>query len=177
MKQLRDVPLRYGVAALVCGGMSAFLFVVVFALLRQAYRVAESPAWSARALLASIVLVMGAVFALVAWAALSDPKSNLGSRFREKSADAAETFLALLSGEVLGWGVAFLSSIAFGYSIYLGAAVFLCWVLLLVLFFGRGLKYDVEALDDPNDNPRPYQLNGRSAGPGHTTIRTRAEQD
>src|ERR1700721_3134618 len=35
----------------------------------------------------------GRFFALLAWGALSDPKSLLGSRFREKSADAAQYFL------------------------------------------------------------------------------------
>jgi len=94
MKKIRAVPLRYRVAALVNGGISLFLFGVVFALVQQAYRVAASPAWPAWLIAALIALVAaaGAFFALVAWGALSDPKSRLGSRFREKSAEAAQYF-------------------------------------------------------------------------------------
>jgi hypothetical protein len=46
MKKPRDVPLRYGVGALFCGGMSLFLFGVVFAMVRQAYRGPPNPAWA-----------------------------------------------------------------------------------------------------------------------------------
>jgi hypothetical protein len=68
MKKLRDVPLRYRVAALVYSGISLFLFGVAFALVRQADRIAPNPAWAwvLAALVASVTAV-GAFFALVAW--------------------------------------------------------------------------------------------------------------
>ena len=89
------LPLRYGVAALVCGGFSLFLFGVVFALVRQADRAVENQAWAwlVMAALIALVAVAAAFFAFLAWGALSDPHSRLGSRFREKSADAAQYFL------------------------------------------------------------------------------------
>jgi len=135
----RDVPLRYGVAALVCGGMSLFLFGVVFALVRQAYRVAASPAWSAWVLaaLVTVVAAAGALFALLAWGALSDPNSRFGSRFREKSADAAQYLLLNATFESLMWVGFGLVVWAGSYSIYLGVAVFLCLVLLLLLIVRR----------------------------------------
>jgi hypothetical protein len=92
------------------------------------------------AALIALVAAVGAFFAFLAWGALSDPKSRPGSWFGEKSVDAAETMLALLCGEALGWGVVFLSSLAFSYSIFLGMAAILCWGLLLVLFSRRELK-------------------------------------
>jgi len=164
MKKLRDVPLRYCVAALACGGMSLFLFGVVFAMLRQAYRVAASPAWSAWVVAALIVLVaaVGAFFAFLAWGALSDPKSRLGSRFREKSADAAQFILLNAALESLMWVSFFLIFWAGSYDTFLGLAVFLCWVLLLLLIVRRGLKNDIKALDDPNDNPRSNRLIGKN---------------
>jgi divalent metal cation (Fe/Co/Zn/Cd) transporter len=165
MKKLRDVPLRYGVAALVCGGMSLFLFAVVFALVRQAYRVAANPAWVMAALIA-LAAAVGAFLALLAWGALSDPKSLLGSRFREKSADAAQYFLLNAAFESLMWVGFGLVIWAGSYSIYLGVVVFLCLVLLLLLIMRRQLKNDIEALDDPNDNPRANRLIGKSREPG-----------
>ncbi|WP_159008706.1 hypothetical protein [Bradyrhizobium sp. S69] len=168
MKKLRNVPPRYRVAALVCGGMSLFLFGVVFAMLRQAYHVAVSSAWSVWVVAALIVLVaaVGAFFALLAWGALSDPKSRLGSRFREKSADAAQYLLLNVAFESLMWVGFGLVVWAAHYSVYLGVAVFLCLVLLLLVIMRRELKSDIEALDDPNDNPRANQLIGRSREPG-----------
>jgi len=168
MEKLRDVPLRYRVAALACGGMSLFLFGVVFAMLRQAYRVAASPAWSAWVVAALIVLVaaVGALFALLAWGALSDPKSRLGSRFREKSADAAQFILLNAAFESLMWVGFFLIFWAGSYDTFLGLAVFLCWALLLLLIVRRGLKSDIDVLDDPNENPRANRLIGESREPG-----------
>jgi hypothetical protein len=96
MKKLRDVPLRYRFAALVCGGMSLFLFGVVFALLRKADRIAPNPAWAwVLAALIALVAAAGAFFALGAWVALSDPKSRLASWFQRKTsvADAAEAMV------------------------------------------------------------------------------------
>jgi hypothetical protein len=61
--------------------MSLFLFGVVFALVRQADRAAANQAWAwvvIAALIASIAAA-GAFCALVAWGALSDPKSRLGA--------------------------------------------------------------------------------------------------
>ncbi|MGZ5870492.1 MAG: hypothetical protein ACXWKP_00075 [Bradyrhizobium sp.] len=107
MKKLRDVPLRYRFAALIFGGTSIFLFGVVFALVRQEYRVAASQAWEAwvmAALIASVAAA-GAFFALEAWVALSDPKSRLGSWFQRKTsvADAAEVMVFQLCVEGSMW--------------------------------------------------------------------------
>jgi hypothetical protein len=90
MKTPRDAPLRYRIAALVWGAMSLFLFGVVFALVRQAYRGPPNPAWAwgVLAALIAVVAAAGAVFAIVAWGALRDPKSRLGSWVQEKKADA-----------------------------------------------------------------------------------------
>lgn len=163
MKKLRDVPLRYGVAALVNGGISLFLFGVVFAVLRQAYRGPPNPAWAwVVVALITLVAAAGALFAVVAWGTLSDPKSRLGSRFREKSVDAAQYFLF----ESLMWVGFGLVVWAGSYSIYLGVAAFLCLALLFLLIVRRGLKSDIEALDDPNDNARANRLIGKSREPG-----------
>jgi hypothetical protein len=81
-EKLRDVPLRYRVAAsLLYGGMSPFLFGVFFALVRQADHAAANQAWAWAVVVALIALVaaVGAFFGLVAWGALSDPKSRLGT--------------------------------------------------------------------------------------------------
>jgi hypothetical protein len=166
MKKLRDVPLRYGVAALVCGGMSLFLFGVVFVMLRQAYHVTENQAWpwGVLAALVAVVAVAGACFGLVAWAALSDPKSRLGSWFGKKAADILSSLWSA-AFEVLMWVGFGLASLAGSYNILLGVATFLVGVLLLVRFFPRGLKRDIEALDDPNDNPRVNRLIGKSREP------------
>jgi hypothetical protein len=81
MKKLRDVPLCYRVASLLYGGISLFLFGVVFALVRQADRAAANQAWAwvVMAALIALIAATGAFFALVAWGALSDPKSRLGA--------------------------------------------------------------------------------------------------
>jgi len=164
MKKLRDVPLRYRIAALVHGGMSLFLFGVVFALPRQADRIAATPAgaWVLAALVALIVAV-GAFFALAAWVALSDPKSRLGSWLQRKMsvADAAEGMVFQLCAEAFMWGSFFLIFLAGSYDTFMGMAVFFCWVLLLFLIARQGLKRDIEALDDPNDNPRANRLIGK----------------
>jgi hypothetical protein len=169
MKKLRDVPVRYRVVALFYGGISLFLFGVVFALLRQAYRVPPNPAWAwVLAALIAVVAAAGACFALVAWGALSDPKSRLGSWFK-KRADAALSSLWSAAFESLLYGF-FLILWAGSYDTFLGLAVFLCWVLLLLLIVRQGtqpgLKSDIEALDDPNDNPRATRLIGKSREPG-----------
>jgi hypothetical protein len=44
------------------------------------------------------------------------------------------------------------------YSIYIGLAVFICWILIPVLIVRRELKLDIKALDDPRDNPRASRL-------------------
>jgi hypothetical protein len=155
MKKLRDVPLRYGVAALVCGGMSLFLFGVVFAVLRQADRVAPTPAWAwVLAALIAVVAAAGAFFGLLAWGALSDQKSRLGSWFGRKSLDAPPYFLWSAAFESSMWIGIFLVVWAGSHDIFLGLAVFLCCVLLLLLIVRRGLNSDIEALDDLNDDRR-----------------------
>jgi hypothetical protein len=164
MKKLRDVPLRYRVAALVFGGISLFLFGVVFALVQQEYRVAASPAWLMAALIA-LVAAAGACFALVAWGALSDPESRLGSWFG-KRADAVHSSLWSAAFESVMWVGFYLIFWAGSYDTFLGLAVFLCWVLLLLRIVRQGLKSDIEALDDPNDNPRANRLIGKSREPG-----------
>ena len=138
MKKPRDVPLRYGVGALFCGGMSLFLFGVVFAMVRQAYRGPPNPAWAwgVLAALIAVVAAAGAFFALLAWGALSDPKSRLGSRFREKSVEAALYFLWNAAFESLMWVGFGLVGWAGSYSIFLGVAVFLCLVLLFIRLSG-----------------------------------------
>jgi hypothetical protein len=120
-----------------------------------------------------MVAAAGALFAIVAWGALSDPKSRLGSWVQEKKADAlfygCGDALIQFGFLLILWGGS--------YSIYIGVAAFLCWVLLLVLFFRRGLKRDIETLDDPNDNPRANRLIGKHReSRGHMAIRTRADR-
>jgi hypothetical protein len=166
MKKLRDVPLRDRVAALVFGGISLFLFGVVFALLRQADRIAPNPAWAwVLAALIALVAAAGACFALVAWGALSDPESRLGSWFG-KRADAVHSSLWSAAFESVMWVGFYLIFWAGSYDTFLGLAVFLCWVLLLLRIVRQGLKSDIEALDDPNDNPRANRLIGKSREPG-----------
>jgi hypothetical protein len=162
MKKLRDVSLRYRVSALVYGGISLFLFGVVFAVVRQAYRGPPNPAWAwgVLAALVAVVAAAGALFGVVAWGALSDPKSRLGSWFKER-ADAALSSLWIAAIEPLLY-VSFFSILWAGsYDTLLGLAVFLCWVLLLLLISRRALKSDIEALDVPNDNPRANRLIGK----------------
>jgi hypothetical protein len=163
MKKLRDVPLRYRVVALACGGISLFLFGVVFAVLRQAYRTSPNSAWAWEVLaaLVAVVAAAGACFGLVAWAALSDPKSRLGSWFGKKAADILSS-LSSAALECLMWVGFFLISLAGSYDIFLGVAAFFCCVLLFLPIVRRALKSDIEAPDDPNDNPRANRLIGKS---------------
>jgi uncharacterized membrane protein len=161
MKKLRGVPLRDGVAALVYGGISLFLFGVVFGLLRQADRIAPNPAWSwVLAALIALVAAAGALFGLVAWGALSDPESRLGSWFR-KRADDVHSSLWSAAFETVMWVGFYLIFWAGSYDTSLGLAVFLCWVLLLLLILRQGLKSDIKAPNDPNDNPRANRLIGK----------------
>jgi hypothetical protein len=156
MKKLRDVPLRYRFAALVFGGMSLFLFGVVFALLRQADRIAPTPAWAwVLAALIALVAAAGAFFALGAWVALSDPKSRLGSWFQRKMsvADAAEGMVVQFCVEGSMWVGFFLIPLGGRYSI-IGLALLFCSGLIFFLIMRRESQLDIKALDDPNDNPR-----------------------
>jgi hypothetical protein len=165
MKKLRDVPLRYRVATLVYGGISLFLFGVVFALVRQEYRIAANPAWSRLVIAAlnALVAAVGAFCALAALGALSDPKSRLGARVQKMPlADAGPFLLCSAASEAFWWGGFFLIFLAGSYDTFMGVAVFFCWVLLLLLIVRRALKHDIEALDDPNDNPRANRLIGKS---------------
>jgi hypothetical protein len=162
MKNLRDVPLCYRVASsLIFGGMSLFLFGVVFALVRQADRAAANQAWGwvMVTALVAVVAATGALFAVVAWGALSDPKSRLGAWVQKRPLADGVHYAA---SEAFLWGGFFLIYLAGSYDIFMGVAVFFCWVLLLLWILRRGLNRDVEALDDPNDNPRTNRLIGRS---------------
>ena len=161
MKKLRDVPLIYRVASLLFGGMSLCLFGVVFALVRRADHAAENQAWPwvVVAALIALTAAVGTFFGLVAWGALSDPKSRLGAWVQKwPLADA----VGYVASEAFLWGGLFLIYLAGSHDILLGVAAFLCWVLLLLWILRRWLKRDVEALDDPNDNPRANRLIGRS---------------
>src|ERR1700739_2850355 len=98
MKKLRDVPLRYRAAAsLLYGGMSLFLFGVVFALVRQADRAAANQAWAWMVIAALIALIAaaGAFCALIAWGTLSDPKLQLGAWVQKRPMAAGVAFLVL----------------------------------------------------------------------------------
>jgi len=94
---MRDVSLRYRMAAsLLFGGMSLFLFGVVFALLRQADRAAANQvwAWVVIAALIALIAAAGVLYALLAWGALSDPKSRLGAWVQKRPlAGAVQYFL------------------------------------------------------------------------------------
>jgi hypothetical protein len=161
IKTLRDTPLRYRVAALVYGGISLFLFGVVFGLLRQADRIAPNAAWSwVLAALVALVAAAGALFGLVAWGALSAPASRLGSWFR-KRADDVHSSLWSVAFETVMWVGFYLVFRAGSYDTPLGLAVFLCWVLLLLQILRQGLKSDIKAPNDPNDNPRANRLIGK----------------
>ena len=170
MKKLRDVPLRYYVAALVCGGISLILFGMVFALLRQADRLVSSPAWDwALAALIGLIAASGASFALAAWGALSDPMSRFGSLFREESVWVTQfTFwnAALWVGFSLVFWAVFWAGV---YDPLLSLAVFLCWALLLLLFVRRAFKSHIEALDDPNDQAHASRLIGKAREPTKLT--------
>jgi hypothetical protein len=155
MKKLLDVPLRYRVAAsLLYGGMSLFLFGVVFAVVvRQADRVAAYQAWEwvVVAALIALMVAAGAFCALVAWGALSDPKSGLGA-WVQKWPLVDSVFYA--ASEAFVWGGIFLVYLAGSYDIFMGVAVFFCWVLFLIWILRRAFKHDGEAFDGPNDEPR-----------------------
>ena len=69
---------------------------------------------------------------------------------------------AYFFGEALFWVGVFLAVWAARYDIYLGLGACLSWVLIFVLIVRRGLKLDIKALDDPNDNPRANRLIGKS---------------
>jgi hypothetical protein len=113
------------------------------------------------AALIALVAAAGALFGLVAWGALSDPKSRLGSWFR-KRADDVHSSLWSVAFETVMWVGFYLVFRAGSYDTSLGLAVFLCWVLLLVQILRQGLKSDSKARDDPNDNPRANRLIGKS---------------
>jgi hypothetical protein len=69
---------------------------VVFALVRQAHRAAANQAWGWVVIAAVIALTAaaGALFGLVAWGALSDPKSRLGAWVQKMPlADAVQHLL------------------------------------------------------------------------------------
>ena len=114
MNKLRNVSLRYRVAAsLIYGGISLFLFGVAFALVRRADHAAANQAWAWVVIAALIALVAatGAFCALVAWGALSDPKSRLGAWVQKMHlADSVQYFLVEGALLVLFFGFWFLAT-------------------------------------------------------------------
>jgi hypothetical protein len=170
------LPPRFRVVALLLfGGMSLFMFGVVFALVHQAYSVAASPAWPVWLIAALVVLVatVGVFFALLAWGVLSDAPSQLGSWVHDK----AEGMVAYLLNEGLLGGGSILILSGGSRSSYIevavGAAVLLCWLLFFVLIVRRELKLDLDVLDDPNDN----RLFGRRHERGSYHDRDEGERD
>jgi membrane-bound ClpP family serine protease len=99
VKKRRGISLRYRVAGFfLFGGMSLFLFGVVFVLVRRvtADQFGTGPAWAWALVVACIALTAaaGVFFALVAWGAVSDQKSRLGAWIQQSPlADAVHHFL------------------------------------------------------------------------------------
>lgn len=103
MKELREAPLHYRVAAsLLFGGISLFLFGVVFALVRQADHAAADQVWGwvVVATLIAVTGATGAFFALVAWGAFSDPNSRLGAWVQKRNLVGAVQYF-LFEGAML----------------------------------------------------------------------------
>ncbi|MBR1203266.1 MULTISPECIES: hypothetical protein [unclassified Bradyrhizobium] len=73
-------------------------------------------------------------------------------------ADRARLGMAYFFGESIFWIGLFLIAWAASYNIYLGGGLCLSWVLIFVLIVRRALQRDIEALNDPNDNPRANRL-------------------
>jgi hypothetical protein len=80
------------------------------------------------------------------------------SKRKPSLADAAKLAIGLFSGEAFYWVGFFLAAWGARYSIYIGLAVFICWVLIPVLIVRRELRLDIKALDDPRDNRRASRL-------------------
>jgi hypothetical protein len=110
--------------------------------------------------LIALVAAAGALFGLVAWGALSGPESRLGSWFRKRT-DDVHSSLWSVAFEIVMWVGFYLIFWAGSYDTSLGLAVFLCWVLLLVQILRQGIKSDIKAPNDPNDNPRANRLIGK----------------
>jgi hypothetical protein len=92
--------------------------------------------------------------------------ADFASKRKQSLADAAKLAVGLFCGEAFWWVGFFLAVWGASYSIYVGLAVFLCWVLIFVLIVRRELKLDIKALDDPNDNPRANRLIGKRSERG-----------
>ncbi|WP_316395793.1 hypothetical protein [Bradyrhizobium sp. 33ap4] len=90
------------------------------------------------------------------------PKRN--QSWREQSwADIARLAVAQFCGEALGWVGFFLIFLAGSISIYAGLAALLSCALLVTLLLRREFRLDIEALDDPSDNPRANRLIGNTS--------------
>jgi hypothetical protein len=78
--------------------------------------------------------------------------------FKEKLRLGGQVALMSFGAESFFWVGVFLAVLGCSVSIYLGLAIFICWALIPALLVRRALKLDIEALDDPNDNPRANRL-------------------
>ncbi|MFQ3457109.1 hypothetical protein PMN64_27880 [Bradyrhizobium sp. UFLA01-814] len=82
---------------------------------------------------------------------------------KQSWADIARLAVVQFCGEALGWVGIFLIFLAGSISIYAGLAALLCCALLVTLLLRREFRLDIEALDDPNDNPRAKALIGNTS--------------
>src|SRR5690348_10864925 len=71
---------------------------------------------------------------------------------KEELSSNAKLAVSYLCGEASVWVGVILTLLAGSYSIYLGVAAFLCWVLFFALIVRQALKLNVKALDDPRAN-------------------------
>ena len=78
--------------------------------------------------------------------------------FKEKMRYSVQFTLVYGGVEAFFWIGLFLVALGCSFSIYLGLALFTCWALIPALLLRRVLKLDIEALDDPNDNPSANRL-------------------
>ena len=147
MRSLRDVPPIYRVASLLNGGISVLFFGVAFGMVQRAVHAPENQAWASAVggAITAVTAAMGVFFGLLAWGALSDPKSRLGAWVQEFPLADGVYQMAM---EAFVWGGIFLVMLAGSYDIFVGVAALFCWVLLLIWIFRRAIKRDVEALDD-----------------------------
>jgi hypothetical protein len=95
--------------------------------------------------LAAVVAAAGTWFGLVAWAALSDPKSRRGAWFRNKAPDIHSSLWAAAFEVAIYAGVG-LVYLAGRYNFFLGVAIFFCGVPLLVLLVRRALKSEASII-------------------------------
>ncbi|GIQ73352.1 hypothetical protein [Bradyrhizobium sp. RD5-C2] len=82
---------------------------------------------------------------------------------KQSWADIARLAVLQFCGEALGWLGILLIFLAGSVSIYAGLAALLCCALVPTLLLRREFRLDIEALDDPNDNPRANRLIGNAS--------------